>query len=887
VANVLEVENLKTEFHLRDANVKAVDGVSFSVGEGECVGLVGESGCGKSTTGLSIMKLLPSVGHVTGGSARLSGRDLVPLPEQDMRKLRGNDVAMIFQDPMTSLNPTWTIGRQIAEPVRLHRGASKQEARQRALEVLSLVGMPRPEERLDYYPHQLSGGLRQRVMIAMALACDPKLLIADEPTTALDVTIQAQILDLIDDLRRRLKMAVLLITHDMGVIASRTDRVMVMYAGKIVEGAGTDELFASMRHPYSEALLSSIPRLTHDRSQRLYSIPGLPPDLAHAIVGCRFAPRCRYATDQCRIEEPLLAPGTATPSPGAGAVETSTPSVLGANTSDEHVVACYHPVGVSPAVGGAGGGLADEGFTGAVIAAAGLGDQGNAAAAAGAAAGSTEFGALQGGAARQDDTDAAARTAGNAAGAGTARTGTAPGSGPVGAGGAGTVPAGAAPAPAASGLGAAGSGPGTLGGGAPGAPGAPDGGAPLAAQGQGAPAQRDGGNAPLAGNFTGTASPQSAGQWTPATAQRVSINDRPSTGGGGWWPNGGNGLAGVPVVLEVDHLVKEYTVTSGAIVQRKVGTVKAVSDVSFTVHRGETFGLVGESGCGKTTIGRLVVALERPTAGEVRFNGETVSALRGSALRARRRDLQLMFQDPYASLDPRMRVGSIVSEPLVVQHIGSRPERRNRVSELLGEVGLASKSAALYPHEFSGGQRQRIGLARALALNPRLIVADEPVSALDVSIQAQILNLMRSLQETHGLTYIVISHDLAVIKYLADTIGVMYLGKLVEIGPANEVYAHTAHPYTQGLIDTIPVPDPVLARQRKREAVRGELPSAISPPSGCRYRTRCPLAQEVCAEVEPPMIPFGPGHYAACHFPLQNPVGAPAGVTAGAASART
>ncbi|HTW99627.1 MAG TPA: ABC transporter ATP-binding protein, partial [Acidimicrobiales bacterium] len=309
MANVLEVRDLRTEFHLRDANVQAVDGVSFSVGEGECVGLVGESGCGKSTTGLSIMQLLPNVGHVTGGSVRLADRELVNLPEGEMRKLRGNDVAMIFQDPMTSLNPTWTIGRQIAEPVRLHWGASKHQARERALEVLQLVGMPRPEERLDYYPHQLSGGLRQRVMIAMALACDPKLLIADEPTTALDVTIQAQILDLIDSLRSRLRMAVLLITHDMGVIASRTDRVMVMYAGKIAEGAGTDKLFASMRHPYAEALLSSIPRLNQDRSQRLYSIPGLPPDLSENIAGCRFAPRCRYATDQCWAVEPLLAPG--------------------------------------------------------------------------------------------------------------------------------------------------------------------------------------------------------------------------------------------------------------------------------------------------------------------------------------------------------------------------------------------------------------------------------------------------------------------------------------------------------------------------------------------------------------------------------------------------
>ncbi len=720
---VLEVDDLRTEFHLRHANVKAVDGVSFSVRAGECVGLVGESGCGKSTTGLSVMKLLPGAGHITGGAIRLEGRNLVPLSEEQMRKVRGDDVAMIFQDPMTSLNPTWTIGRQIAEPVRLHRGASKAEALERAVEVLRLVGMPRPEERLHQYPHQLSGGLRQRVMIAMALSCEPKLLIADEPTTALDVTIQAQILDLIDELRSNLDMAVLLITHDMGVIAARTDRVMVMYAGKIVEGATTGELFGTMRHPYSEALFESIPRLDQDRNQRLYSIPGLPPDLSRGLVGCRFAARCRYVTDQCRAEEPLLAPGEG-PSPGSGAPETDNPSVLGTHAGDpgEHVFACYHPVAIR-AIGPPG----------------------------------------------QDGAPAIAED---------------------------DVPA----------------------------------------------------------------------------APQITLKE----------PERPVERAPREVVLKLDRLVKEYSVTSGAVMQRNIGTVKAVSDVSLAVRRGETFGLVGESGCGKTTIGRLVVALERPTGGSVRFEDEEVSRLRGPALRRRRRDLQLMFQDPYASLDPRMRVRSIVREPLVIQHLGSRADQDRRVDELLGEVGLSARAAELYPHEFSGGQRQRIGLARALALNPKLIVADEPVSALDVSIQAQILNLMRSLQARHDLTYVVISHDLAVVKYLADTIGVMYLGKLVEIGPAEQVYASAAHPYTQGLIDTIPVPDPATAKAKRAGAMQGELPSAISPPSGCRFRTRCPFAQDRCAAEEPLMRPFSSDHLAACHFPLQTPLGAGALTSSGA-----
>jgi len=691
---VLEVEGLTTEFHLRRSNVVAVDDVSFHVDEGECVGVVGESGCGKTTTGLSIMKLLPNVGHVTGGRVNLLGRDLVPLGEKEMCKVRGNDVGMIFQDPLTSLNPTMTIGRQISESVRLHRNASKAEARDRALEVLSLVDMPRPAERLDAYPHQLSGGLRQRVMIAMALACEPKLLVADEPTTALDVTIQAQILDLLDDLRSRLGMAIILITHDMGVIAGRADRVLVMYAGKIIESSTTSELFHRMRHPYSEALLASVPKLEQDSSIRLISIPGLPPDLSQPIDQCRFAPRCLYVQDDCRAQEPAL--------------ERAGDSEPG------HLAACFHQVGVDAAT------IAKQ-------------------------------------------PEAVAKSA----------------------------------------------------------------------------------------DITVTVDELSL-------ARHQTRSDE---------------LAQQPVVLEVTRLFKEFPVTSGAIVQRRIGAVQAVSDVSFSVRRGETFGLVGESGCGKTTIGRLVVALEKVGSGSILFEGTDMSRLSSGAMRLRRRDMQLMFQDPYASLDPRMRVGAIIKEPLVVQGIGSPAERVQRTQSLMAEVGLSPKALELYPHEFSGGQRQRIGLARALALDPKLIVADEPVSALDVSIQAQILNLLKQLQQSRHLTYIFISHDLAVVKYMADTIGVMYLGKLVEVGSALDIYQRAAHPYTRALIDTIPEPDPNLARASRGRHIRGELPSAMQPPSGCRFRTRCPFVQEICAAEEPPLRPFGPRHLAACHFPLQTPTG--------------
>lgn len=682
MTNILEVEDLRTEFHLRRANVGAVDGVSLTIAPGECVGLVGESGSGKSTTGLSIMQLLPSSGHLVSGHVRLTGRELVNLSEHEMESVRGNDVGMVFQDPMTSLNPTWRVGRQITEAVRLHREVTKEQANERALEVLRLVGVPRPEERLNAYPHELSGGLRQRVMIAIALACEPKLLIADEPTTALDATIQSQILDLLDELRERLSMAVLLITHDLGVIAARTSRVIVMYAGKVVESATTEELFAHMHHPYSEALVASIPRLDQDRSQRLYSIPGIPPNLTDPPPGCRFAPRCRYATDECRTTEPPLGP------------------FAGAAAGRSHLFACFHPV-----------------------------------------------------------------------------------SGPQ------------------------------------------------------------------------------------ALATQLQVHEpavSPPTADGVTTPR--------PIALVVEHLVKEFSVTEGAIRQRRMGTVKAVSDVSFTVRRGETFGLVGESGCGKSTLGRLVVALEKPNSGVVKFEGENISAMRGSALRKKRRDMQLVFQDPYASLDPRIRVGPTIREPLIVQGMGSATEQHHRVLELLDEVGLPSNAAELYPHEFSGGQRQRIGLARALALNPKLIIADEPVSALDVSIQAQILNLMRSLQDRHQLTYVVISHDLAVMRYLADTIGVMYLGKLVEQGPADVILQGPAHPYTQGLINAIPVADPAERFKKTTTAVRGELPSAINPPSGCRFRTRCPRAADLCAEEEPKLRDFGQGQMAACHFPLKTPL---------------
>ncbi len=666
---LLSIDNLKVQFSSRDKSATAVDDFSLIVNSGECVGLVGESGCGKTTTGLSIMRLLPGNGKIVAGSVMFDGVDLASLSEKQMQSQRGRNIALIPQDPMSSLNPTTKIGRQIGEGLRIHTGASEADARQRALEVLEMVEMPRPSERLDQYPFELSGGLRQRVIIAMGLVCNPKLLIADEPTTALDVTIQAQILDILDNLRKELDMAVLLITHDMGVIAGRTDRVVVMYGGKKAEEAPTNELFSSMRHPYTQALLASMPNLENTTKHELSSIAGMPPNLSKEIVGCRFAPRCGFATDECRREEPTL------------------------TTVEGHSFACIHPTsGPRPLV------------------------------------------------IRSEDT---------------------------------------------------------------------------------------------------------------GTSAVVKEKGKE--------------------LIRVEGLVKEYPI-KGGMIRHKTGAIQAVSNVSFTLTAGETFGLVGESGCGKTTIGRMLVGLESVTAGTVHFEGRLVSAKGHKPSRADRRDRQMMFQDPYSSLDPRMKVGQIIGEPLMIQREGSKAQQAARVEELLNSVGLDRMAADRYPHEFSGGQRQRIGFARALALNPRLIVADEPVSALDVSIQAQILNLMKDLQREHNLSYVMVSHDLAVVYYMADTIAVMYLGKIVELGDAESVFRAPAHPYTQGLLDAVPVPDPDRARERRGSQVRGELPSPVNPPSGCRFRTRCPKAQDICANEEPQFQDFGPNQRAACHFPMKTPV---------------
>ncbi|WP_218063208.1 ABC transporter ATP-binding protein [Arthrobacter sp. SDTb3-6] len=753
---LLEINDLSTDIQLSKSVVHALDHVTLHVDAGETLGLVGESGSGKTMTAMSIERLLPPGGHITHGEILFDGEDLVQLEEPRLREIRGGDIGMIFQDPMTSLNPVMPIGDQVAEPLMLHRGLSKSAAMKQVVEMFGLVGIPSPLQRVKDFPHQLSGGQRQRVMIAMALICQPKLLIADEPTTALDVTVQKQILELVDRLRQEFHMAMILVTHDLGVIAGSADRVVVMYAGKVAEMADVHTLFAAPKHRYTDALFEALPERAAGTGERLYSIPGLPPDLTEPPPACRFAPRCRFAVESCRT----LVPPTTTistpygPQQYACFVPRTTPLKVPEPVDLRTIIP--EAARVEAAELEAGMDLSEVETPG-----------------------------------RMDD-----------------------------------------------------------GGPRPGAPVTPG------------PAHR-------ATERPGEDTTSDVRTWVAPTT---------------FIP-----ADGVPL-LQIQGAVKDFPVTAGAILRRHVGDISAVADVTVSIPRGRTLGLVGESGCGKTTLGRLVVGLEVPTGGRILFRGRRISKLRGKEAKEGRRNVQFMFQDSYASLDPRMRVRSILREPLDIQHVGTARDRNDRVDELLAAVGLPARAAERYPHEFSGGQRQRIGLARALALQPGLIVADEPVSALDVSIQAQVLNLMKELQRDRELTYLFISHDLSVVRYLSDVIAVMYLGRMVEVGPAAAVYSHPLHHYTRGLIDTIPIPDPVIERKKAKLGVRGELPSAMNPPSGCRFRTRCPMAQEICAKVVPPLQPGGGSvpmpadrleamtaaaaahgtipHMTACHFPI-------------------
>ncbi len=672
---ILDIRNLYTQFDTREGIVHAVNGVSLSVRENEVLALVGESGSGKSVTMLSVMRLIPSPpGRILRGEVFFEGRDLLKLSKPDMRQIRGQEIAMIFQDPMSSLNPVLSVGRQIIEALVLHLGMDAARARRRAIELLDRVGIPEAHLRVDHYPFQFSGGMRQRVMIAMALSCNPRLLIADEPTTALDVTIQAQIVELVRQLQREFGMAVIWITHDLGLVATLADRVAVMYAGRIVERGPVEDIYARRRHPYTIGLLESIPRLDEAVPVKLQEIRGSPPDLVGELTGCAFAPRCEFADQTCRETDPPLG-------------ITDVPALE---------TACWH----------------------------------------------------------WDKTDARSMEL---------------------------------PGP------------------------------------------------------TGIAARSGRG------AGRAAEN-------------------GADYLVRISDLTMHFPIRKG-ILQRIASTVRAVDGVNLSIGRGETLGLVGESGCGKTTLGRSLIRLYEPTSGRILFDGKDLLKLSAEAMQRLRRRMQLIFQDPYSSMNPGMKVWRIIGEPMQVHGIGDASRIRNRAAALLEKVGLSANHLDRYPHEFSGGQRQRIVIARALALNPDFVICDEPVSSLDVSVQAQIINLLEELQADLGLTYLFIAHDLAVVRHISDRVAVMYLGKIVELADHESIYTQPLHPYTQALLSAVPMPDPVTERSRTGVVLEGDLPSPSAPPPGCRFHTRCPIAEQGrCDLIEPEFREARPGHWVACHL---------------------
>ena len=674
---LLAVEDLRTTFRTGGGDIVAVNDVSFSLDRGETMGIVGESGAGKSVTARSVMRLIDSPGEIVGGRVVFDGDDLLGLSEAEMQDVRGKDIALIPQDPMSSLNPVLTVGSQIVETIERHQGLDTNAARERAIESMRDVGIPDAAARIDDYPHEFSGGMRQRVLLAIGLSCEPDLIIADEPTTSLDVTTQATILDLLNDLQAEMGMAVLLITHNLGVVAQTCDHVGVMYAGNFVETAPLEDLFANPQHPYTRALIDSIPD-PDARYDELPTLDGAMPDLTNLPAGCNFAPRCPHATEACRTggDPPLESvPGT------------------------DSKAACIH-------------------------------------------------------AANLDLSEPATTTAGEG---------------------------------------------------------------------------------------------------------RTAV-DR----------------SGDPL-FAVENLKKHFSAGDGVLgnvslsfdgpiprIDRRY--VKAVDGISFDIYPGETLGLVGESGCGKSTVARTALRLLEPTAGEVFFEGEPLDSMGRSAVRSLRREMQMIFQDPHSSLNPRKTVGQIVGRAMEKHDIASGEEKRQRVADLLERVGLSAEAASKYPHEFSGGQQQRVAIAHALAVEPKLIVCDEPVSALDVSVQAQILNLLNDIQVERGISYLFISHNIGVVRHICDRVAVMYLGTICEVGTTDQVFDPPFHPYTESLLSAVPHADP--ERETDRILLEGSVPSPIDPPSGCSFRTRCPKKiGEVCEKEVPQLEEHGgDGHEISCHL---------------------
>ena len=646
---VLRVEDLHTHFLTPGGPVQAVNGVSFDLFPGERIAIVGESGSGKSAMAMSLIQLLAYPGKVVQGRILLGDRDLAAMPERELNTIRGSQVGTIFQDPMSSLDPVMRVSDQMVAPIMRHLHLSHTQARKVALTWLDKVGIPDPDKRIDAYPFEMSGGMRQRIMIAMALSCNPRLVIADEPTTALDVTIQAQIVELLKDLTAETGTAMIFITHDLGLVARFANKVGVMYAGRIVEFGDAGDLFAAPRHPYTQSLLRTIPAVGAERRDRLLQIPGFPPDMRMPLRGCAFRERCLAALDRCADDVPAL--------------ETREP---------DHLAACWRPRGL-------------------------------------------------------DEIEIK------------------------------------------------------------------------------------------------TPAPRSRAMISPALARTD--------------------------ILEINDLHKHF-VKDTLFPWSKPQVVRAVNGVNLRLKRGETLGIVGESGCGKSTVARLLLELDAPTQGQIFVGGIA----------------QMIFQDPSSSFNPKMKIYDIIEEPLVVTGRGTKTERAERVRALIAQVGLDPSYLDRYPSQLSGGQRQRIGVARALALNPAVVVADEPTSALDVSVRAQIINLLCDLKDELQLSFVFISHDLMTVRYISDRIAVMYLGEVVEYGPAEDVFGAPAHPYTRALLDAIPVPDPAIESQRRIEVVSGELPSPLNLPPGCAFASRCPKVAAICRSQKPVLRAHSGVREAACHF---------------------
>ncbi len=678
-SKVLEVNNLKTYFTTEEGVVPAVDGVSFSLDRGKTLAIVGESGCGKSVTALSILRLIQEPGEIVGGDILLhkadgTSFDVTSLPKKSdlLYHIRGGVASMIFQEPMTALSPVHSIGNQVCEAILTHQDVGKKEAERLAVEMLRRVEIPDPAKRLRQYPFEFSGGMRQRVMIAMALVCRPELLIADEPTTAVDVTIQAQIIKLIQELQEEMNISVLLITHDLGVVAQMADEIAVVYLGRVVEKAPRRPLLKNPRHPYTMGLLDSLPGI-HAGEKRLRAISGSVPSPVNVPPGCPFHPRCPYA-------EP-------------GRCDTAGPPEL-RELEEGRYAACLR---------------AEEIERGEAVSV------------------------------------------------------------------------------------------------------------------QKKPEKKE-----------------------PPAARK----EKPEQ------------------VLKVRDLCKFFPIKSTGFFKRQVATTKAANHINLDLVRGETLGLVGESGSGKTTVARTILRAYEPTSGEILFrsNGSTVdlATLSNKQLKPLRQQIQMIFQDPFSSLNPRMPVGDIIGEPLMVHKLAEGKELNRRVEEVLEKVGLRPEHRVRYPHAFSGGQRQRIGIARALIMNPSLIVADEAVSALDVSVQAQVINLLEDLQDEFNLTYIFVAHDLGLIRHISDRVAVMYGGRIIEMGGTEDLYDAPRHPYTETLLSAIPHPDPDI---KLEFGIRGEAADPAALPPGCSFHPRCPHAKSGVCDVagEPPELrEIMPGRRAAC-----------------------